>query len=64
MAAALAPDLLPTIPLPLQYPQHHLPDTLGRTMLQHQHGDAAFDYAMGYPEPSTFPFQMVPALIE
>jgi len=64
LAAAVAPDLLSEIPSFGHTPRQFTSERLGRIMLEHEHGDAAFDYAMGYDEPSTFPFGVVSALMQ
>jgi hypothetical protein len=33
-------------------------------MLEHEHGDAAYEYVMRYDHPSTFPFGLVSALMQ
>lgn len=62
LAAAVAPDLVASIPA-----GHHAPpftaETIGKIMLQHEHGDAAFDYVMDCDD-AKFPFPVVAQLIE
>jgi hypothetical protein len=64
LAAAVAPDLLREIPSPGHIPRHFLSERLGSIMLEHEHGDAAFEYAIRYDEASTFPFSVVSALMQ
>jgi hypothetical protein len=63
VAAAVAPELLPDIPSLDRLPRHISSETLGRIMLDHQHESAAFDYLIGYDEPSSFPFGVASALM-
>ncbi len=64
LAAAVAPDLIADIPSPRHGAHPFWPERLGRVMLEHGHGDAAFDYVMRHREPPTFPFPLVSALID
>lgn len=64
LAAAVAPDLLSEIPSFSHTPRQFSSEMLGRIMLDHEHGDAAFEYVMRYDEPSTFPFAVVSALMQ
>lgn len=65
MAAAVAPDLLSGIHCsggrtpPRFAAEEPLP-----IMLEHGHGDAAFEYVTGHREASTFPYGTVPALMQ
>jgi len=63
-AAAVAPDLLLEIPATSHAHQQFVSEQIGRIMLEHKHFDAAFEYLMRYPEPSTFPFSVVPMLMQ
>jgi hypothetical protein len=64
LAAAVAPDLLREIPSAGHPPRQFSSEMLGRIMLEHEHGDAAFEYLMHYDEPSTFPFPVASALMQ
>jgi len=64
LAAAVAPDLLREIPSVAREPRQFASERLGRIMLEHEHGDAAYEYVMSYDEPSTFPFGVVSALMQ
>jgi hypothetical protein len=64
LAAAVAPDLLPEMPTVANGPRHFLSDRLGKIMLEHEHGDAAYEYVIGYGEPSTFPFSAASSLMQ
>ena len=63
-AAAIAPDLLRSIPSG----QHMLPrfegTTLGRTMIEHGNLQAALELLMHYDDSATFPFMVAGMLIE
>ena len=64
LAAAVAPDLLREIPSAARGPRQFRSEWLGRVMLEHEHGDAAYEYAIRYDQPSTFPFSLVSALMQ
>jgi hypothetical protein len=63
IAAAVAPELLADIPALDRLPRMISSETIGRIMLDHQQQDAAFDYVIGYAEPSSFPFGVASALM-
>jgi hypothetical protein len=64
LAAAVAPDLLRGIPSAGHPHRQFSSEMLGRIMLEHEHGDAAFEYFIHYDEPSTFPFPVASALMQ
>jgi hypothetical protein len=64
LAAAVSPDLMRDLPAPSHGPPNFRAERLARVLLQHEHGDAAFDYVMAYDHASTFPFHAVSALID
>jgi hypothetical protein len=64
LTAAVAPDLLREIPSVAREPRQFTSERLGRIMLEHEHGDAAYEYVMRYDDPSTFPFGLVSALMQ
>jgi hypothetical protein len=64
LAAAVAPDLLREIPSAGHTPRQFTSEMLGRIMLEHEHGDAAFEYVIHYDEPSTFPFPVASDLMQ
>jgi hypothetical protein len=63
LAAAVAPDLLHEMPPVAHGPRQFLSDRLGKVMLEHEHGDAAYEYVIGYDEPSSFPFSVASSLM-
>jgi hypothetical protein len=63
-AAAVVPDLLHEIPATSHAHQQFVSEQIGRIMLEHKHFDAAYEYVVRYPEPSTFPFSIVPVLMQ
>jgi hypothetical protein len=63
-AAAVAPDLLPSIPAEHHMSRHFEADNLGRTMIEHGNLEAALEFVMRYDDASTFPFSMAAMLIE
>jgi hypothetical protein len=63
LAAAVAPDLLHEMPPVAHGPRQFLSDRLGKVMLEHEHGDAAYEYVIGYDEPSSFPFPVASNLM-
>src|SRR5271157_5913056 len=56
LAAAVAPDVLSEIPSYGPFPRQFLAERLCSVMLEHGHGDEAFEYLIRYDQPSTFPF--------
>jgi hypothetical protein len=63
LAAAVAPSLLREIPSVAHGPRRFASERLGAIMLEHEHGEAAYEYVMGYDEPSTFPFGAASSLM-
>jgi hypothetical protein len=64
LAAAVAPDLLREIPSVAREPRQFRSERLGRVMLDHEYGDAAYEYVIRYDEPSTFPFSVAASLMQ
>jgi hypothetical protein len=52
-AAAIAPDLLLGIPHEHQFPRHFEAESLGRTMIEHGHSEAALEFVMHGDDAST-----------
>jgi hypothetical protein len=63
LAAAVAPDILSEIPYVGHIPRDIESEGLASIMLQHGHGDAAFEYLMHYDESLAFPFPVVSNLM-
>jgi hypothetical protein len=63
-AAAVAPDLLPEIPLLRQLHRDYESQALGRIMIEHGHSNAAYEFVMRYDDPASFPFPVASQLIE
>jgi hypothetical protein len=64
LAAAVAPDFLREIPEPGYGRREFWAERVGQTMLEYEHGDAAFEYVISYDEPASFPFGVVSALMQ
>jgi hypothetical protein len=63
-AAAVAPDLLSSIPSERHMPPHFEGKTIGRTMIEHGNLEAALEFVMRYDDASAFPFGTASMLIE
>ncbi|HEY1238936.1 MAG TPA: hypothetical protein VGF16_00205 [Bryobacteraceae bacterium] len=63
-AAAVAPDMLPSIPAEHRMPRHFEADLLGRTMIEHGNLEAALEFVMRYDDASTYPFPTAGMLID
>jgi hypothetical protein len=63
-AAAIAPELVASIPAEHHIPRHFEAERLGRTMIEHGHLEAALELVMNYEDASTFPFHIAAMLIE
>jgi hypothetical protein len=63
-AAAIAPDLLPSIAFVHHEPRHLDAERLGRIMIEHGNLEAAMELAMRTDDASTFPFSVAGMLIE
>lgn len=63
-AAAIAPDMLPSIPSEPHTRRHFEAENLGRIMLEHGNLEAALEFVMRYDDASTFPFSIAGMLIE
>ena len=63
-AAAIAPDLLPSIPVQIHRPRHSDADSLGMIMMEHGNLEAAMELAMRYDDASTFPFSLANMLMD
>ena len=63
-AAAIEPDLLPSIPVQIHRPRHLDTDSLGIIMMEHGNLGAAIELAMRYDDASTFPFSLANMLME
>lgn len=64
LAAAIAPDLLPSIPVQIHRPRHLDADSLGGIMIEHGNLEAAMELAMRYDDASTFPFSLANMLMD
>jgi hypothetical protein len=64
VAAAVAPDLLNEIRTADRPARPFWSSRIAAIMLDHEHGDAAYEYLVGYDDPSTFPFGAVGALMQ
>jgi hypothetical protein len=64
LAAAIAPDLLPSIPVAYHRPRHLDADSLGRIMMEHGNLEAAMELAMRIDDASTFPFSLAGMLMD
>ena len=63
-AAAIAPDLLPSIPLVRRTPHNFEAESLGRIMMEHGNLEAAMELAMRREDASTFPFSIAGMLMD
>jgi hypothetical protein len=63
-AAAIAPDLLPSISGQIHRPRHLDADSLGWIMMEHGNLEAAMELAMRNDDASTFPFSFAGMLME
>jgi hypothetical protein len=63
-AAAIAPDLLPSIPVQIHRPHHLDAESLGRIMMEHGNLEAAMELAMRREDASTFPFSIAGMLMD
>lgn len=62
-AAAVAPDLLSSLPSEQHMPRHIEGDTLARIMIEHGNLEAASEFVMSYADASAFPFSAAGMLI-
>jgi hypothetical protein len=64
-AAAIAPDLLATIPSEQRMPRppHFEAESLGRVMIEHGNAEAAFAFVMQYDDASAFPYSVASMLM-
>jgi hypothetical protein len=63
-AAAIAPDLLPSIPVHIHRPHDLEAESLGRIMMEHGNLEAAMELAMRREDASTFPFSIAGMLMD